>query len=364
MNEPGQRRIRTVFLYYQRRDQLAAEVAAGRAPDTALVGSNHLPELGIDATSQPPRSQLKIKYGKLGPLGRVVWNARELPAAWELGDADVAVSYWVKLFPLSARLRGRPAVVALNVSLCTEYERSSRPRRALQQAALKSMAAVICFAAAQRERLLSQYEVDPERVHLVPWAVDERFFRPQPPPDDGYVLAVGVDVARDYETFARAVEGLDAKVIIVGGNRALAGVRFPANTKVLTKVPAAELRDLYAGAACLALPTRADGYPYGADCSGHTTLLEALAMGLPVVASYRETLDGYVRDGETALIVPPEDPAALRAGLERALGDRALAESIGAAGRRVVEDGLTTRHMARRLAPIIRAAADGRGSAR
>ena len=135
---------------------------------------------------------------------------------------------------------------------------------------------------------------------------------------------------------------------------------FPPNTEVRTKVHAQELRSLYAGAACVALATKRDGYPYGADCSGHTTLLEAMAMGRPVVASERETLDDYVRDGETALMVTPEDPAALRSALERTLSDRQLAESVGAAGRRVVEDSLTTRHLARRLAPIIRDAAEER----
>lgn len=360
MIETRQERIRSVHLYHQRRDQLVAEVAAGQAPDTALVGANHLPELGIDATSQPPSSQLKIEYGKLGPLGRLAWNARELPAPWQLDDADVACSFWVKLFPLAARLRGGPAVVALNINLCTAYLRSSAGRRRLQRAALRSSAAVVCFAAAQRDRLLGQYDLDPERVRTVEFGVDERFWSPQAPPEDGYVLAVGADLARDYATFARAVERLDARVVLVANQRALAGVELPPQVEVKIRVPYLDLRDLYAGAACVVLPTRADGYPYGADCSGQTVLLDAMAMGRPVVASERSTLDDYVTDGETALMVPAEDPEALRSTLDRALGDRRLAESIGAAGRRRVEERFTTRHVAERLAPIIREAAGDR----
>jgi glycosyltransferase involved in cell wall biosynthesis len=357
MTATAQERIRSVHVYHQRRDQLATEVVAGRAPDTALVGANHLPELGIDATSEPPRSQLKIKYGKLGPLGRLAWNARELPAPWELGDADVACSFWVKLFPLAARLRGRPAVVALNINLCTAYLRSSPARRRLQQAALRSSAAVVCFANAQRDRLLEQYDLDPERVRTVEFGVDERFWTPQAPPEDGYVLTVGADLARDYATFSSAVERLDARVVVVASERTLAGVKLPPGVEVHTRVPYLALRDLYAGAACVVLPTRADGYPYGADCSGQTVLLDAMAMGRPVVASQRETLTDYVEDGRTAVIVPPEEPTALRSALDRVLGDRRLAESIGAAGRRRIEERFTTRHVAQRLAPIIRVAA-------
>src|SRR5436305_17523 len=85
------------------------------------------------------------------------------------------------------------------------------------------------------------------------------------------------------------------------------------------------------GAADVALPQRRDGYPYGSEGGGLTALLEAMAMGRPLVATGRAILRDYVADGDNALIVPPEDPAALRAAIERVLGDRALAERLGAA---------------------------------
>jgi glycosyltransferase involved in cell wall biosynthesis len=350
------RRIGAVFLYHRRpRERLLAQVAAGEAPDTGLLGSNHLSHLGIDATVQTPRWQLEHYRG--GGLRRLAWNAREVPAPWELGEADVACSFWVKLFPLMARLRGRPAVIAFNVYLCTSYLRSPPSRRRLQQAALRSSAGVVCFATAQRERLLNLYDLSAERVHVVPFGVDDRFYRPQEAPEDGYVLAVGADLARDYATLSRAVERLDAKVILVASQRTASGMKLPANTELRMKVGYPELRRLYAGAACVVLPTRREGHPYGADCSGQTVMLDAMAMGRPVVASQRSTLSDYVRDGETALIVPPEDPPSLRSALERLLGDRQLAQATGAAGRRRVEEHFTTRQVAERLAPIIREAA-------
>ena len=324
------------------------------APDTGLLGSNHLAELGIDASVQAPRMQLKHSQGRL--LHRFLWNAREIPVAWEL-DADVVCSFWTMLFPLVARMRGMPAVVAFNVQLCTTYLRASTPRRRLMGAALGSAQAVVCFASAQRERLLRQHDLDPDRVHTVPFGVDERFYRPSPTPQDGYVLAVGRDMARDYDTFARAVDGLDARAVIVASERNLTDVTVPRNVELRLDVSYPELRELYAGASCVVLPTRREGYRYGADCSGQTVLLDAMAMGRPVVASKRSTLSDYVSEPETALIVPPEDPPELRTAIERLLGDRELAAGMGGRGRAVVERELTTRHMARRLAPIITGAA-------
>jgi glycosyltransferase involved in cell wall biosynthesis len=150
---------------------------------------------------------------------------------------------------------------------------------------------------------------------------------------------------------------LDARAIVVASERNLAGVKLPPNVELRLDVSYVQLRSLYAGAACVVIPTRADGFPYGADCSGQTVLLDAMAMGRAVVASERATLSDYVRDSETALIVPPEDPSSLRSALERVLGDRQFAETMGSAGRRLVEERLTSKHLAARLAPIIRRAA-------
>ena len=346
--------MKTVFLYHNSRDRLLAEVKTGTAPDTGLLGSNHLGEFGIDASAEAPRMQ--VKHGAGGLLHRLLWNIREVPVAWEL-DADVVCSFWTRLYPLVARMRGRPAVVVFNVGLCTTYLRASRPRRRLMGAALQSAQAVVCFASAQRELLLHQHGLDPGRVHMVPFGVDERFYRPRDAPADGYVLAVGRDMARDYDTFSRAVDGLDAKAIIVASERNLTDLRLSDNVELRLNVSYPELRELYAGAACVVLPTRREGYCYGADCSGQTVLLDAMAMGRPVVASSRSTLSDYVHEPETALIVPPEDPSELRAAIERLLGDHELAASLGAGARDRVERGLTTRDMARRLAPIITGAA-------
>ena len=62
-------------------------------------------------------------------------------------------------------------------------------------------------------------------------------------------------------------------------------------------------------------------------------LVEAMAAGLPVVASdiagYREV----IRGGVDGLLVPPKDPEALAAATARVLDDEALAERLSAAGR-------------------------------
>jgi glycosyltransferase involved in cell wall biosynthesis len=84
-----------------------------------------------------------------------------------------------------------------------------------------------------------------------------------------------------------------------------------------------------------------------------TALLEGMAMAKPIVATERAILRDYVEDGVDALLVPPEDPSALREAIARVLSDRELAERLGAAARARVERNHTTRGFAARPAPVL-----------
>lgn len=81
----------------------------------------------------------------------------------------------------------------------------------------------------------------------------------------------------------------------------------------------------------VALPSR-----FGEGCPN--ALLEAMAAGKPVVAARSGGTPELVADGETGVLVPPADPEALRAALERLAADPALRRRLGETGRaRVLE---------------------------
>jgi len=76
-----------------------------------------------------------------------------------------------------------------------------------------------------------------------------------------------------------------------------------------------------------------------------TSALDAQAAGVPVVASAVGGLVEAVADGETGILVPPRDPAALAAATARVLLDGGLRSRLGAAGRTRVREGFSVKAM-------------------
>src|SRR5437899_350461 len=100
--------------------------------------------------------------------------------------------------------------------------------------------------------------------------------------------------------------------------------------EVRGRVAEQELRRAYAGASVLVLPAIVDAR---GDTEGlGVVLLEAMSYGVPVIGSDLGGITDIVIDGETGLLVPPQDSAALAAALERLATDRGLARRLGEAG--------------------------------
>jgi glycosyltransferase involved in cell wall biosynthesis len=104
----------------------------------------------------------------------------------------------------------------------------------------------------------------------------------------------------------------------------------------------------YRLAAVVALPSRIEGLSQ--------TLLEAMALGLPVAASDAGGNRDLVSDGRTGLLVPPLDPAAWAGALTRLLEEPGRAAQFAAAGRTLVRRDFTIARTAERTEAVYREA--------
>jgi glycosyltransferase involved in cell wall biosynthesis len=350
---------RVTVAYPNPRGTLIADARAGRAPGTTLLGLNELPRHGLDVDVRD--SFLDARAGFIPK--RLRWHLRELTLPWEAGDTDVLFTPLANVVPVTARARRLPIVV-YNFGLNTILRRGPRARTAALAASLRQATRIVSLAAAQRDELVELAHIDPSRARVVHHGIDHRFFTPaEETPRERLVLAVGRDLARDYATFFAAIRGLDAPVVVLAvRERNLAGLDVPANVELRERVPWQDLRALYARAGCVVVALRRPEYTYGSEASGLTALLEAEAMAAPLVATGRPVVREYLTHGESALLVPPEDPQALRTAIASLLGDPELAQALGKAGRRRIAARHTMDDMAAELAPLlVEAAAVRRG---
>jgi glycosyltransferase involved in cell wall biosynthesis len=115
-------------------------------------------------------------------------------------------------------------------------------------------------------------------------------------------------------------------------------------------LPYEQLKTEYAGATVFVMPSKdsshgSDGLP--------TVLIEAMALGVPVVATRKAGIPDLVKNGETGVLVEPNDPDSLAAGLARLLGDVELQNRLSLAGRELVKQEYDIHKSAAQLLHLI-----------
>jgi len=167
------------------------------------------------------------------------------------------------------------------------------------------------------------------------------------------VAKKGVDVLIDACALLRS-EFPELGVEIVGGGplaEELAGRAGRAGVadriRFLGPQPAEVVDAAFRRCSLLALPSRID--EHGDRDGMPTVLVEALARGVPVVATDLVGIPEVVRHGETGLLVPPDDPPALAAAIARLVRDPKLARELAAEGRVLVAERFNPGRSARLL---------------
>jgi glycosyltransferase involved in cell wall biosynthesis len=222
----------------------------------------------------------------------------------------------------------------------------------------RSAAVVATFSENAARSLVRDYGVEPGHVRVV-GAGAKIFPERAPRRDDGHtVVFVGYDFARKgghvlLEAFRLLRRRIPRARLFVAG--AAPPRRVPERVAFLGPVDPIELPDLFAQSTVFAMPTLHE--PFG------LAFLDAMACGLPCVGTRVEAVAEIVREGETGLLVPPGDPVALAAALERLLGDPGRARAMGARGRARIFAGGLWHHVAARLERALCDALDSRGRA-
>ena len=296
---------------------------------------------------------------------------------------DLVVAHWVipngPPAALAARLAGCPLVVSLHGSDVFLAERKAPIGRAARAVFGRAAAVTACSPdlAARAIGLGAR----PATTTTIPYGVDPARFRPHTPDEraairarlglrDGERLVLaggrlvykkGLDIAIDAFAGAAVREAGPARLVIFGYGDLEEGLRAQAARLGLAdrvlfagRVERDHIPALFAAADLFLLPSvhdhagNVDGLP--------NTLLEAMATGLPIVASDVVGVPTVIDDGVHGRLVPERDVAALGAALAALLREPARAAALGKAARARVERELTWPQIARRFVGVYRAA--------
>jgi glycosyltransferase involved in cell wall biosynthesis len=207
------------------------------------------------------------------------------------------------------------------------------------------------IATATRERLC-----DPERLRLLGNGIDVERFHPRNQhgrdevrrrlgiPNEHLVVGMIGRLVREkgYPELFEAAVAIRGRInavtfVVVGGPEpskpdavtAEDVDRWALGDSLLMLGHRDDIAELLGAMDVVVLPSHREGFP--------RVLMEAAATGLPVVATDIRGCRDAVVDGETGILVPRRDPAALATAILRVLEDAPLRERLGTAGRRLAQ---------------------------
>jgi glycosyltransferase involved in cell wall biosynthesis len=261
-----------------------------------------------------------------------------LPSVRALNDAAVVFSTVDTVgLPLvllrRAGLVRRPIVyAAIGLPERLAQVRGGRTR-GLYRSALCLADTIIAYSRYEAEALREWLGDDSVPVEFVPFGVDTDWFRPDPDAvPDTDVVSIGADPHRDFRLLLEVASRRPRQRFrIVTTSTERQGLEpAPANVELHADIAFREVRDQLAAARVVALPVRANSY------SGATTvLLQAMAMGKPIVVSRTDAIaDGYgLEHGANCLLVEAGNTGAFERAVTELLDDETSARSLGAAAR-------------------------------
>jgi len=212
----------------------------------------------------------------------------------------------------------------------------------------KATARVVTTGEALRLQLVRDNGLDPARVESIPTGIDASAYAALPQDEARRLVGLPLDVPivgivatlRSWKGHRHLVDAL-AKVsnphtmlaIVGDGPQREALERHVDAQGLVGRVRfAGQQRDVAPWLGALdvfALPSTAnEGVPQA--------LLQAMLAGVPCVTTAAGAIPEIARDGETALVVPPADPAAIASAIDRIFADRALGARLASAARTYV----------------------------
>jgi len=221
---------------------------------------------------------------------------------------------------------------------------------------------ILAYSTSEETNMIGRLRIPARKVQRIYYHADQQFFRPDDRGLEPDLICAAGQLLRDYDCLIDAVRGLPARVQIAAGSpwisRSLRPTAaLPANV-TWGRLNRHELRDVYARSALAVVPILENDYQ-----TGIATILEMMSMGKCVIATRTRGQTDTIVDGQTGVYVPPSDPVALRAAIQRLLEAPEEALRIGRAARKFIEEHASLDRFVERIVEAVRAGHASRSAA-
>ena len=198
-------------------------------------------------------------------------------------------------------------------------------KRRLFSLAYRRVERFAVFSEMERGLYANAFRLNRSKLDFIRWGVNcPTLTDPGTPMISGdYISAVGGN-SRDYRTLVDAARSLpQSNFVLVARPENLLNIELPKNVKVYKNIPFGNAMNLLAFSKATVLPLdRTD-----APC-GHVTIVAAMYLGVPVIATNSAGIDDYISNGKTGILVERRSPSSIVDAILQLEKNKELRDSI------------------------------------
>ena len=224
----------------------------------------------------------------------------------------------------------------------------------------KPWAHIVTYSQAEADELQRELSMGPDKVSKIWTYADTEFFKPsgdvKVDTTAPFIMSQGL-AKRDYPTLIRAMQKLPHVTCHISAVSAwddfaagYEGMEIPSNVVLRSYDHPSQIKEAFQRCRFVVIPLRADS---GMWSAGSTSVVQAEAMGAPVVVTHLPGVAEYIKEGETGALVKPNDPDAMAAAIDRLWQDPERTAEMGRSARQWVQENFTLQQWVDRFSSVI-----------
>lgn len=324
------KKLKVLYLFNGSREDAFKKTKTGENPGDGFWGMTRLHRYGIDADYIELESIYPRWFAHFCRTHIPIYFIH-IPFFWKIFSYDIV--FTSSAFGLQALhtffsylgIR-KPMWVMHDFSISSLVGSRKTLRQKIFYWMASRSAGIITMSKKEHEKLAELFPRLNNRIACIPFGADPLFFKPSDKQKERIVFSAGFDPDRDWQLLIRACDGL-AVPLLIATRPARLECFVPLPSFVLHKqLSIQELARQYACSQVVVLPLNLKTGLN--DAMGASTLFEMMMSGCAIVATRTNTIETYVKNEETGLIVPPGDISAMRNAINRLLQDEPLREKL------------------------------------